>query len=140
MSMKRVYTDERFPGFEIVNHGTEVFEVYEAGTLVNQFVTAAGPVSEATATQRAADYFDRRALYEDGPKDLRQPPPEEMAAADCTDPDSTPSTSRQIDRLMSLERQATDPAKKAALRKKILREMPKEESLAAAVVAHLVET
>jgi hypothetical protein len=137
--MKRVYTDERFPGFEIANHGTEVFEVYEAGTLVNRFVTAEGPVNEATAARRAADYFDRRALYENGPLDLRQPTPEEMTAADYTDPDST-NTTRDIDRLMALERRATDVAKKAALRRKILGEMPKEESLAAAVVAHLVET
>lgn len=135
--MKRVYTDERFPGLEIVNEGSESFEVYAQGKLVNRFVTRSGPVSETVAAQRAADFFNRHMLFE---AKMRQPTPEEMARADYADPDSTPVPAQELDRLLALERRMTDPAKKAALRRKILSLMAKEESLAAAVVAHLVET
>ena len=63
--MKRVYTDPRFPGFEVHNDGDNLFRVYEitGGQQheIDTFRTYAAPngLPEEIAAQRARDYFDR---------------------------------------------------------------------------------
>lgn len=69
--MKRVYTDERFPGFEVHNDGSIQFYVYErdprTGQLqeIDAFKTCPGPkgavLPEEVAARRAKDYFERMA-------------------------------------------------------------------------------
>jgi hypothetical protein len=63
--MKRVFTDPRFPGFEVHNDGNNVFRVYEttggATHEIDSFSTFAGQVDDAAAARRAKDYFDRMA-------------------------------------------------------------------------------
>jgi len=62
--VKRVYTDERFPGCEIVNFGGGTFEIHENGAKVADFAsweTSDGKISEAFAARRARDYFEREA-------------------------------------------------------------------------------
>jgi hypothetical protein len=63
--MKRVFTDPRFPGFEVHNDGNNVFRVYEieAGQQheIDTFTTHPGQVDDGAAARRAKDYFDRMA-------------------------------------------------------------------------------
>ena len=100
-----------------------------------------GTVSEPFAARRAKDYFDRWASADlSGEHETRTASSEEMAAADATAVNNPKNVSRDIDNLLAQERMEADPAKKQALRDNILRLMPREESLAEAVVAHLVES
>lgn len=148
--MKRVYTDDRFPGYEIVNHGSGAFELHHQGKVIVEFESWENPdgtVSEPFAARRAQDYFERWAnmdLTGELEQQIRAVDPEEMEAADHTDafnaPPSGAMTSRQIDDLMAKERTEQDPQKKEVLRQHILNLMKQEESLAEAVVNHLVET
>lgn len=67
--MKRVYTDPRFPGFEVHNNGDTVFTVYEISNgskhEIDSFRTFSddprGAVSEQIAAKRARDYYERMA-------------------------------------------------------------------------------
>lgn len=67
--MKRVFTDPRFPGFEVHNSGDNVFTVYEItdGAMheIDSFRTYSdhpnGLVSEQVAQKRAQDYYQRMA-------------------------------------------------------------------------------
>lgn len=148
--MKRVYTDDRFPGYEIVNHGTGSFELHHQGKVVVEFESWENPdgsVSEPFAARRAHDYFDRWAkmdLTGELEQQMRAVDPEEVEAADHTEvfnaPVSGQETSRQIDDLMAKERTEQDPEKKRLLQQHIMNLMKQEESLAEAVVNHLVET
>ena len=136
--MKRVYTDEQFPGFEIVNNGAETFEIYEGGKRLTSFVTRAGPVDEATAARCAMDYFKRRwSLTETmDPPEIRRVPD----SKDHTEIFNNPVDSREIDKLMAKERAEADPERKKTLRANLLRLMQREVSVPEAVVAHLIET
>lgn len=66
--MKRVYTDERFPGVEVVNFGGTTFSGTKDGQPVHEFVayeTDKEVVSEAFAQRRATDYFNRLAEHQE---------------------------------------------------------------------------
>jgi len=68
--MKRVYTDERFPGVEVVNFGGTQFLVLEGGQIKDKFTSyeAEGEnVSEEYAQRRANDYFNRTAAHSKEP-------------------------------------------------------------------------
>jgi hypothetical protein len=67
--MKRVFTDPRFPGFEVHNHGDIVFTVYEIsdGAMheIDSFRTFSDHpqklIPDQVAEKRARDYYDRMA-------------------------------------------------------------------------------
>jgi len=129
--MKRVYTDERFPGLEIVNEGRTTFSVIRDGQIVSSFESwekPDGTISEACAGRRAADYFNRLDETQEAPA----LPPERPAT-------EVKPTTEQIDRLMAQESLEHDPERKQALRRHLLDLMRQEESVAEAVVNHLVE-
>lgn len=131
--MKLVYSDERFPGYEIVNEGRTVFEVYLNGNLVSTFDSwdqPDGTITEAFAARRAADFFNR----------MRTVPLEEMAEVPegVSAPARKPTT-QEIDQLMSKEKMESVPERKQALRRHILNLMRQEETVAEAVVNHLIE-
>jgi len=137
--MKRVYTDERFPGCEIVNDGSLTFEVYCKGELLQSFeswerTAAAATVSEPFAARRAAEYFDRWARMdlstEIGAQQVAQSPAATAAAPD--------NVTRTIDDLMAQERLEADPQRKRAIQLRIMQLMQQEESVAAAVVNYLI--
>jgi uncharacterized protein YbaA (DUF1428 family) len=148
--MKRVYTDDRFPGYEIVNHGSGDFQLVEGGKVIAEFESWENPdgtVSEPFAARRAHDYFERWANMDmtgELTQQLRAVDPEEMEAVDHTEvfnaPPSGQAASQQIDKMMSQERMETDPERKRILRQNILNLMKQEESLAEAIVNHLVES
>lgn len=154
--MKRVYTDERFPGYEIVNHGSGSFQLVAGDNVIAEFESWENPdgtVSEPFAQRRAQEYFDRWANMDLSGEVAAQQfsneltPDEEaklFAAVDAAHaPKSTQAAqaaSLQIDKLMAQERMEADPKKKHKLRRMILTLMKREESLAEAVVNHLVET
>jgi hypothetical protein len=129
--MKRVYTDERFPGLEIVNEGTTVFSVIRDGQVVSSFESwekPDGTISEACAGRRAVDYFNRLGEAEEAPVI-----PSERGSTEAK------PTTEQIDRLMAQESLEHDPERKQALRRHLLNLMRQEESVAEAVVNHLIE-
>jgi hypothetical protein len=131
--MKLVYSDERFPGYEIVNEGRAVFEVYLNGNLVSTFDSwdqPDGTITEAFAARRAADFFNR----------MRMVPLEEMSMVPegVSAPARKPTT-QEIDQLMSKEKMESAPERKQALRRHILNLMRQEETVAEAVVNHLIE-
>lgn len=146
--MKRVYTDDRFPGYEIVNHGSGTFQLVEGGKVVAEFESWENPdgtVSEAYAARRAQEYFDRWAKMDmTGEVEQQMKAVDPETVPDHTEafnaPQSKQAASLQIDKLMAQERMETDPEKKHKLRRMILQLMKQEESLAEAVVNHLVET
>lgn len=128
--MKRVYTDDRFPGLEIVNEGRTTFSVVRDGQEVSSFESwelPDGTISEACAQRRAIDYFTR--LDESGAV-VEKP---ERAKVD------SPANTQQIDRLMAQEHIERDPERKQALRKHLLDLMRQEESVAEAVVNQLID-
>lgn len=133
--MKRVYTDERFPGCEIVNDGSLIFEVYTQGQLLHTFETwekgTQGQISEAFAAQRAQDYFDRSAkipVQESG----------EEAELDADAPVYQPTVTASIDYLMAKEKLEMDPTRKKVIRQQIMQLMRQEGSVAVAVVNDLI--
>lgn len=66
--MKRVYTDDRFPGVEVVNFGGTQFLGTKDGQTVHEFVSYEADrevVSEAFAQRRAHDYFERLASHQE---------------------------------------------------------------------------
>lgn len=75
--MKRVYTDDRFPGVEIVNEGTPLFQVTKSGKVTGRYrgfeQLGAEQVSESFAQRRAQSYFDLMAESGIGRGDLAQP-------------------------------------------------------------------
>lgn len=134
--MKRVYTNKKFPGAQIVNGGTGTFEVYQNGQLVQSFEsweTPDGAISESFAARRAQDYFERWAsmdLSEEFEDQFLSQSPEAM---DLTKPKAS-----EIDNLMAQERLEQNPKGKRAIRERILNLMRQEESLAESVVNHLL--
>ncbi len=130
MRMKRVYTDDRFPGLEIVNEGGTRFNVLRNGQKVSAFESWEkndGTISEACAGRRAADYFER--LW------LTNPPAEIVEDKEA----AVKATSMEIDRLLAQESAEQNPERKQALRRHLLTLMAREETLAEAVVNHLVQ-
>jgi len=74
--MKRVYTDERFPEVEVVNHGGTQFLVLQNGELTDEFTsyeTESNSVSEEYAQRRAHDYFNRVAAHSEQPEQSAAP-------------------------------------------------------------------
>lgn len=130
--MKLVYTDDRFPGLEVINHGVGLFEVAHDGKVVTTFESWENPdgtLTEAFATRRARDYFERL----DQPEVLVEPISRPRGIA-------SESTARQIDNLITESWLERDSRKKAALCERVRTLMQEEESVAAATVRHLVET
>jgi len=147
--MRRVYTDERFPGCEIVNDGSLVFEVYCHGELLQSFETwetaeqgsqrpASERVSEPFAARRAQDYFDRWAkmALSDEVEAQDLPAAEEPAGEEVVAPQQ--DITRSIDSLMAKERLETNPERKETLRRRIMQMMRQEGSVAVAVVNELI--
>lgn len=134
--MKRVYTDERFPGLEIVNEGRTSFSVVVGGKEVSSFESwelPNGTITEAFAQRRAEAYFERlfdSASHPEMPEMPQQPVKTSLSGQDLT---------RMIDKLMAQERNEQDPQRKQFLRHHLLNLMRQEESLAEAVVNHLIE-
>ena len=127
--MKRVYTDDRFPGYEIVNTGQAVFELFENGQPVSAFDSwdqPDGTVSEACAQRRAADFFNRLAQQE--------------SLVIETENTGRKVPSMEIDRWLAKAIAESVPEKRQALRRHVFNLLRQEESLAEAVVNHLVET
>lgn len=125
--MKRVFTDERFPGCEIVNNEQPVFEVFENGQLVSSFDSwdqPDGTMSEACAQRRAADFFNRLAQ-------------QEAQVIEVAEGKKVPSM--EIDRWMSKATVESTPERQQALRRHVFNLLRQEESLAEAVVNHLIE-
>jgi hypothetical protein len=133
--MKRVYTDENFPGYEVVNNGRTLFEVFLRGKIVSTFESwdrPDGTITETAAARRAVDFFNR----------MRAVPLEEMDVAELPEGINAPvrrPTTQEIDQLMSKEKLESVSERRQALRRHILNLMRQEESLAEAVVNHLVE-
>jgi len=74
--MKRIYTDERFPGMEVVNFGGTQFLVLQGGQIKDKFTSyeAEGEnVSEDYAQRRAHDYFNRIAAHSEEPSPAETP-------------------------------------------------------------------
>jgi hypothetical protein len=141
--MKRVFTDDRYPGVQIVNEGGREFEVWVGAKIQTTFESWENPdgtVSEAFAARRAHDYFERAGRV-DVSRQLEESldlPPDRDHTDVFSAPVQKPSAS-EIDALMSKERLETDPAKRAELRQHILNLMRQEETLAEGVVSHLLE-
>ncbi len=138
--MKRVYTDERFPGFQVVNDGSGTFEVWEGDQLSASFESweyPDGTVSEPFAARRAQDYFNAWAKTDLKGEFERQFLDASPEAMDQQEPTRKPTAS-EIDTLMAREKIETDPAKKLQLRQQLLNLMRQEESLAESVVNHLL--
>jgi hypothetical protein len=89
--MNQVFTDDRFPGFEVHNEGSNTFHVYERqqdGQLseIDTFSTFSDhpsyQISPEIARKRALEYFERMAhrtsqdLPDREPMQSRQPEPE----------------------------------------------------------------
>ena len=144
--MKRVYTDERFPGCEIVNDGSLAFQVFLNGVLDHTFTTWEraetgikrpddNTTSEPFAKQRAQEFFDRLAkMTNDSALDLPEPEGE-------LEPDDMPdqlNVTTSIDDLMAKEKLETDPTRKKVLRAEIMKLMRQEGSVAVAVVNDLI--
>lgn len=125
--MRRVYTDERFPGCEIVNDGSLVFEVRREGQLLETFTTWAPTLTEAIAGRRARDYFERL--------EFRQ---QEDATLYFKGSGKRENVTRLIDDLMAKERLEEDPRRRQVLRRQIVEAMAEEISVAAAVVNELI--
>ncbi len=74
--MKRVYTDERFPGLEVVNFGGTQFLVLQGDQLKDKFTSYEAEdesVSEEYARRRAHDYFNRIAMHSEEPSPAAAP-------------------------------------------------------------------
>ncbi len=145
--MRRVYTDERFPDFQIVNNGSGTFEVWEGSQISTTFESWENPdgtVSEPFAARRAQDYFNAWAkvdLKGEFERQFLDASPEAMDKRDHTEVFNATErkpTASQIDTLMARERVEADPEKKEQLRQHILNLMRQEESLAESVVNHLL--
>ena len=144
--MKRVYTDERFPGCRIINDGTEVFRVYYRNKLLQSFETYEDPgsvqtdnekISEIFAERRARDYFDRwHKMEHDQPGDLIQHtvalPPE------GTEVEPPADVTQTIDDLMAKLKMERSPTRQKALKRQIMYLMQQEGSVAVAVVNDLI--
>ena len=143
--MKRVYTDNRFLGVEVINNGDNTFVIQENGQLVGHFLaseTDAPSVSEAFAQRRAKAYFERRyansvpeqvvsirrnRLSDSSAPVRKQAAPKPMVAAAV-----------DLDALIARARTEPDPDKAAALKKQAIELMAKEESVAKQVVGSLL--
>lgn len=153
--MKRVYTDERFPGIELINNGDARMEVRCEGKTAYFYCIREGKgntLSEAFLQRMACSYFNRidRTLFEQlgseaapepGPG-MRRATPEEVDAADISDLVNLPPRKTrpgEIDDLMAKEKALTDPAKKKSLRRYIMALMRREESAAETLVRSLLD-
>lgn len=74
--MKRVYTDERFPGIEVINDGDNAFHVVINGEPQDQFVASEditrAEVSDAFAAREARAYFEFLASQRSDDESWRQ--------------------------------------------------------------------
>jgi len=96
-----------------------------------------GTVSEPFAARRARDYFDRWARMDlSGEIAAQTEEPVEAGPAPQAEPGNV---TRTIDDLMARQRLEQDPQRRQALQQQIMQLMRREESVAAAVVNHLIE-
>lgn len=130
--MKRVYTDSRFPGVEVVNRGTVLFEVNVFKKSDGGFQAREHPqsrtVSEAFARRRAESYFEHRhrsLLQEDRTLLLKK----------TDEPSVSPVV---VERALSRVSAERDKEKRRALEGHALRLIAREESMAEQVVNHLL--
>lgn len=131
--MQHVYTDQKFPGIEIVSHGKGLFEVREGGVVVSTFESwerPDGTVTEVFAARRARDYFTRLSAMDSVPEY-----PEERPAV-LTEGAAKAS---EIDSLLAKERIEGSPEKKRMIREQIIRRLGSEQTVAEAVVSCLLE-
>ena len=143
--MKRVYTDNRFPGVEVVNNGDTTFVIQENGQSIGRFLaseTDAPNVSEAFAQRRAKAYFERR--------HINSVPEQAVSIRRKRLSDSSAPVRKQValkprapaavdlDALIARARTEPDPVKAAALKKQAIDLMAKEESVAKQVVGSLL--
>ena len=151
--MKRVYTDERFPDYEIVNDGSFTFQVIFRGKLdhtLDSWERAetgikrpnTNGVSEAFAQRRAQDWFNRLEKMHAEKFDASEK--EWLGKGEkAEEPHPVPvpqpgQITRNIDALMAKEKLEQDPERKVALRQQIMKLMSREESVATATVNHLI--
>ena len=142
--MNRVYTDDRFPGYEVINDGSCLFEIRRKGQALMTFESwerPGGTISEACAARRAADFYDRNAKTstDDLKEALEGLPPDRDASHIVNSPPSAQHNSSVIDRMIAREGRETDPEIKRRLRHNILHLMKQEDTVAEAVVSHLIE-
>ena len=132
--MKRVYTDDRFPGVEIVNNEGPVFEVLLNGKAVGTFESweNGGTLSEAFAGRQAASVFERWARCQRVDYERQLSLTEAVQAKNIT--------SMQLDSMLLKEKVETNPETKKALKTELLKMAGCSESLPQAVVNHLLET
>ena len=137
--MKRVYTDDRFPGYEVINDGSGTFAIQHHGRPVDTFESfekKVGQISEAFAARRAQEFFDRNATLSET---LDGIPADRDATDIVNNPPSSKHNAAVIDRMLAREKTEKDPEAKKRLRHNIMQLMKQEETLAEAVVSHLIE-
>ena len=141
--MRRVYTDKRFPGYEVVNYGNTRFEVRLGSKLLSAFESyekPGGQISESFAGRIAKGLYDRNAkpVVEGHDLGLNQD-------TDVTDivnaPPSAAAKSKRLDQYIAAEAACTDPELKRRLRHNILKLMREEgvEESAESIVSKLLD-
>jgi hypothetical protein len=141
--MKRVFTDPRFPGFEVHNDGDNVFRVYEmdAGQQheIDTFTTHPGQVDDGAAARRAKDYFDRMASGRMSDELLDRPeiadtnvPIQQHSTPGRGDPFGL-SASKSLDQIMGDQVMTADDVLAAYDRAKSLPEGPQRDNALAQV-------
>ena len=121
-----------------MNEDSTLIEVWLKGKLVDSYQTyekRGGKLSEAFASRRASDYFNRQCAME-----AHFEVPEEFDHTDIFNNEPRKPTEQEVDALMAQERLEQDPARKQELRRHILNLMRAQESVAEAIVSHLLET
>ena len=136
--MQRVYTDERFPGFQIENRGTFKFYVIEDGKITGTFVARENigddHVSEEYAQKRASDYFERMARMDlSGELDAQSWGARTGEAAPLRKVNP-----QEVERAMAAARAEQNPERRRELEQRALRLMGREESLAEQTVSVLL--
>jgi hypothetical protein len=139
--MKRVFTDPRFPGFEVHNDGDNVFRVYEtsggATHEIDSFSTFAGQVDDAAAARRARDYFDRMAKGHMSDELLARPEIKDTTVPIQHDPPKGDpfglSASKSLDQIMGDQVMTADDVLAAYDRAKSLPEGPERDNALAQV-------
>jgi hypothetical protein len=143
--MKRVYTDERFPTLEILNHGKTIFEVHENGKLRHIFRSWENPngcISEKFAGQRAKDYFDRLIAVQEGIESQglnKLTISDSIPASKTAKPYLTEEEEKSLTDLIAEEKTEIRPAQKRKLRAKIIEAIQREKPEAQVLIDTLLE-
>jgi len=129
--MQRIFTDPRFPGIQIENHGTFKFFVVEKGKITATFIAKEDlrdpQVSAEFAQRRAEAYFDRM-----GRMDMSGELEAQWAqTGPSVDAKANP---QEVERALAAARAEQNPERRRALEKRALSLMAREESLVEQVV------